>query len=239
MLWQIIFWCAGVLCLGYYILICAALRKWDSTFSRFWLAAGIFFPVSYEISARLGSETALVKILVLPVLVLAVTELVILNGMHADMKEECAYLIVLGAQVQGRRITDSLKRRLDRACEYLARHPKTRVVVSGGRGKGEDITEAEAMAEYLAARGIAPSRIEKEDRSRTTKENLVFSKAFLPGLLEPVGIVSNNFHLYRACSYARKLGYQKVSPVAAGCHPVLLLNYLVREAFAVWKMWLH
>ena len=51
------------------------------------------------------------------------------------------------------------------------------------------------------------------------------------------GIVSNNFHVYRACRYARKLGYQKVYPVPAGCHPVLFVNYAVREVFAVWKMW--
>ena len=48
---------------------------------------------------------------------------------------------------------------------------------------------------------------------------------------EPVGIVSNNFHLYRACLLAESFGYRKACPMAAGCHPVLLINYMVREVF--------
>ena len=70
------------------------------------------------------------------------------------------------------------------------------------------------------------------------------TRAVLPGdriylkLYKPVGIVSNNFHMYRALRYARKLGYQHPCPIAASCHPVLLLNYMTREFFAVWKMWI-
>ena len=41
MLWQIIFLVTGILSLIYYSAICIALKKWDSTFSRFWLATGI------------------------------------------------------------------------------------------------------------------------------------------------------------------------------------------------------
>ena len=62
-------------------------------------------------------------------------------------------------------------------------------------------------------------------------------RAFLADPEAAVGIVSNNFHLYRACALARRLGYQKVFPLPAGCHPVLFPNYMVRECFAVWKSW--
>ncbi len=160
------------------------------------------------------------------------------RGMFAGKSGVYPYLIVLGAQVDGRRITDSLKRRLDRAEMYLKEHVETVVIVSGGRGDQEEIPEAEAMEKYLLEKGIEGKRILKENRSRTTKENLIFSKVYIEDMDCPVGIVSNSFHLYRAVCYARKTGYIKPCPLAADCHPLLLPNYMVREFFAVWKMWL-
>lgn len=140
--------------------------------------------------------------------------------------------------MNGRKITDSLDRRLRTASKYLKEHPHTVVIVSGGMGKGEEITEASAMADYLLKEGIEKRRIILEDRSRTTKENLKFSSAYIEDLGADIGIVSNNFHMYRACRYAKRLGYQHPHPVSASCHPLLLINYMVREFFAVWKMYL-
>ena len=54
----------------------------------------------------------------------------------------------------------------------------------------------------------------------------------------PVGIVSNNFHVYRGCRYAKYAGFKNPFPIAASCHPLLFPNYFVRECFAVWKLWL-
>ena len=160
------------------------------------------------------------------------TEMLIIRGMSAGRYGEYTYLIVLGAQVDGRRI------RLDRAAGYLKEHPDTRVIVSGGKGNGEEISEADAMKEYLVQKGIEGKRILKEGRSRTTKENLRFSQAYIEDLDQPIGIISNNFHLYRAVCYAKKAGYGQPCPLAADCHPLLLPNYMVRECLAVWKMWL-
>lgn len=238
MLWQIIFCAAGVLCLGYYFLIAGTLRKWNSTFSSFWLAAGIFLLLGSFVAERLGCMGIFGILLLVFVLAVLLTCLLIGSGMRRSEKEPCRYLIVLGAQVSGRRITDSLKRRLDRAKEYLVQNEETLVIVSGGRGKGEDLSEAEAMASYLMENGIAKERISQEDQSRTTKENLLFSAAFMKESGCPVGIVSNNFHLYRALQYAKAAGYSNVCPIAAGCNPVLFVNYMVRECFAIWKMWL-
>ena len=159
-------------------------------------------------------------------------------GMVPRGQKEYDYLIILGAHVEGRKITDSLYRRLNKALIYLKAHPGTRAVVSGGQGTGEDVTEAQAMEDYLITQGIASYRIIKEEASTTTQENLKFSKRYMNCGEADVGIVSNNFHLYRACAYARRLGYGHPYPLAASCHPALLVNYMVRECFAVWKMWL-
>lgn len=243
MLWQIIFLLCGILCLLYYAALCFALKKWDSTFSRFWLACGLFFLLCRYIfyaKAEILKPYRMVFIIFAAgtAVIFILTELLIIRGMSAGGCGEYAYLIVLGAQVDGRRITDSLRRRLDRAAGYLKEHPDTKVVVSGGMGNKEEITEAGAMKAYLLEKGIEEKRIFEEDRSRTTKENLRFSQAYIEDLKQPTGIVSNNFHLYRAVCYARKAGYVCPCPLAADCHPLLLVNYMVRECLAVWKMWL-
>ncbi|MCI9228559.1 MAG: YdcF family protein [Dorea sp.] len=242
MLRQIIFSVFGILSLLYYALLCIRLRKWDSTFSRFWLVCGIAGLVFWYL-CRDGYEILPGILMVIPAVIFVLTEARIIRGMFPSPKcpdggEGFRYLIVLGAQVDGKRITDSLRRRLDRAIRYLLAYPATQVIVSGGMGKGEAAPEAEIMGEYLLEHGIGEERILREGRSRTTKENLEFSRAYIEDLGDPVGIVSNNFHLYRAICYAKREGYLRPCPVAADCHPLLFLNYVVREFFAVWKMWI-
>ena len=158
--------------------------------------------------------------------------------MRSDREEDCPYIIVLGAHIQGTKVTGSLSRRLEAAVSYLEDHPGTTVIVSGSMGKGEAVTEAKAMEEYLRARGISPARILLEDRSTSTKENFAFSSALIPDKAEPVGVVTNNFHMYRAKAYARRTGYKNPRAIPASSSAVLFLNYMVREFFAVWKMWI-
>lgn len=231
----------GGLCLAYYAVLCVTLKKWDSTFSRFWLAAGVLFLLCDRIDGVPVVEAwkpVLGTLAMILAVIFIVTEGMIVAGMFPKKGKDYPYLIVLGAQVNGRKITDSLYRRLQRAVRYLKVHPHTLVIVSDGMGKGEEVTEAAAMAEYLLAEGIEKRRIILEDCSKTTKENLKFSSAYIKDMGMDIGIVSNNFHMYRACRYAKRLGYQHPHPVAASCHPLLLVNYMVREFFAVWKMYL-
>ena len=158
---------------------------------------------------------------------------------EAWKKEELPDLIVLGAQVRGERITDSLKRRLDAALLYHQVCSSVKIIVSGGQGKGEDVSEAYAMAQYLREHGVKDEQIMLEDQSRTTRENLRFSKAYLEELKTPVGIVTNNFHLFRALLIGRSEGYENLTGIAAGCNRILFLNYMVREFFAVVWLWIQ
>ena len=75
------------------------------------------------------------------------------------------YIIVLGAHVNGTRLTLALLERTRRALQYMEDHPETKAVLSGGRGEGELITEARAMYHYLTEHGIAPERLFLEERS--------------------------------------------------------------------------
>lgn len=158
---------------------------------------------------------------------------------EAGRKKNCRYLIVLGAQVRGERITDSLKRRLDAALLYHQVCPSVKIIVSGGQGKGEDVSEAYAMVQYLREHEVKDEQIMLEDQSRTTRENLRFSKAYLEELKTPVGIVTNNFHLFRALLIGRSEGYENLTGIAAGCNRILFLNYMVREFFAVVWLWIQ
>ena len=147
------------------------------------------------------------------------------------------YIVILGAQIRGKKITGSLKRRLDRGLRYLQENPDTICIVSGGKGRGEDISEAEAMADYLKACGIQSERIYKEDKSTTTWENLTLSASYIEDLnKDKIGIISNNFHIYRAMKMARILGYKKVFALPASTNMVVFPNYMVREFFALFVM---
>lgn len=230
----------GIFCLLYFVLIRLAMGKWTSTFAGFWAAAGIGCLAVRLLTAYLPEwlETVVWFTFSVAVFIFLAVEIRIFSELLNKQEKKCDYLIVLGAHIEGDQVTNSLKRRLDKAMQYKEKFPKTRIIVSGGRGTGETVTEAEAMKKYLQQHGIKESCIEMEDQSTTTKENLAFSAAMLPDMNCPVGIVTNNFHIYRARQYARKLGYQNTCGIPAGCSRILLLNYAVREFFVVWKMWI-
>lgn len=148
---------------------------------------------------------------------------------------ETEYLIVLGAQMHDDGPSVILTYRLETAYEYLTKHPQTKCILSGGRGDNETISEAEGMRRYLTARGIDEGRLILEDRSRDTSENLRFSLELLPSPDVSVGIVTNNFHLYRALGIAEKLGYTKVCGVGASSRKSFLLHNMTREVVGVLK----
>ena len=107
--------------------------------------------------------------------------------------------------------------------------------VSGGQGSGEDITEAEAMYRYLTEKGVDGDRLILEDRSTSTKENLEFCSQIRDIKDKKVGVLSNNFHVYRAGLMAENLGYQHVARVPAPSDDVMQVHYVVREIFALAK----
>ena len=176
-------------------------------------------------------------VVIVGITVFGVMEVLIIKDMRAVADSDREYVIVLGAQVRGTRITKSLRKRLDTALDYLEEHPDANVVCSGGQGRGEDLSEAEAMKNYLMEHGIAEKRIITEDKSRTTYENLKFTQQLIDKDAK-IAIVTNNFHVHRAVHLAKTLGYQNVQGMAAPSDNHLLPNYMVREAIALFKEYL-
>ncbi len=148
---------------------------------------------------------------------------------------ELDYLIVLGAQMKEHGPSRVLQMRLDTAYDYLVENPDTKAIVSGGQGSDEHISEAQGMYDYLVGRGIAPERIIREDQSRNTSQNINYSSAFLDKEKDSVGIVTNNFHIFRATHIAKKSGYKQVCGIAAPSEWMLQGNNMLREFAGVVK----
>ena len=129
-------------------------------------------------------------------------------------RENLDYIIVLGAHVDGTRMTLALLERTRRALLYLEENPGTRAVLSGGMGDGERISEAEAMYRYLTEHGIDGGRLIREERSTNTKENLDYSLELI-GSTEPA------------------IG--EIYPVPSRYRSWRLLLYIPREILAIIK----
>lgn len=148
---------------------------------------------------------------------------------------ECDYVIVLGAKVNGSNPSLSLKARLDTAVEYLSQYENAKVIVSGGRGCDEDISEALCMYNYLTAAGIDKDRIIMEDESTSTKENLLYSMKLYDTDKCSTAVITSNFHVFRSVRLAKKLGYGEVYGNAAPSLWYLIPTNYVREFMAVIK----
>ena len=123
------------------------------------------------------------------------------------------FVVVLGSGLQhGGRVPPLLASRLERGRQVyqalVAQGTSPVLIVSGGKGGGERLSEAEAMSHYLIERGVPAATVVKEDRSRTTEENLTFSKAIMersrPGYR--CIVVTSSFHVFRAAIIARRVG---------------------------------
>lgn len=167
--------------------------------------------------------------------VFVIVEGCIISGFSMEGRAGLDYIVVLGAQMKAGGPSKALQYRLDEAVRYLEENPDTLVIVSGGQGPDEHISEAQGMYDYLAQKGIASGRIIKEDKSRNTFQNLTFSSEFLDKEKNSVGIVTNNFHVFRAVGIARKAGYKDVCGIAARGEPFLQYNNMMREFFGVVK----
>lgn len=168
-------------------------------------------------------------------LLFVIVEGMIFSQFAAKPQAGADYVLILGAQWKTTGPSYVLQKRLDEAIIYLKANPDVKVIVSGGQGSNEPISEAAGMHSYLVAAGIAEERIYMEDKSTSTYENLVFSGNLLDKENDKVVLVTNNFHMFRAGQIAEKQGYKQVEGLAADSYPAMLPNNLLREFFGVIK----
>lgn len=237
----------GILCLVYYtVIICYA--GTGASFSRFWLSAGTFCVLLHILirfmTVRKITLPQPVRYVICGLVLAGICIFAFIEGLiiyHAKSKADPGmdYLIALGAQIRGSRITKSLYKRLRAAEAYLKDNPETLVIVSGGQGPGEDISEAQAMKKFLLENNIDEKRILVEDRSTNTLENILFSKELIKKDGARVAVVTNGFHMFRSVGIANKQGLKNVQGLSAPSDKILFINYYVREVFGVLKDFLY
>lgn len=184
-------------------------------------------------------ELALIAALLLGFSLFTVLETMVVRGSFADESDApVSAVIVLGAGVNGETPSLTLRTRIDAAAAYLEEHPDVPVILSGGQGPGEAITEAECMRRALVRRGVDESRLYPEERSTSTQENLRYSRAILEELgVDPaqrVAIVTSDFHLCRVrLMWGGDTAAVPAHLPSALYFQCLTVNYFIREAFGL------
>ena len=117
-------------------------------------------------------------------------------------------MIILGAKVNRDGVSKTLKLRLDKAIEYYNKNKDINIIVSGGQGKDEIMTEALAMKKYLVKSGVDEKNIILENKATTTLENIIFSKEIMEDLNlgNRALIITSDYHLFRGRFIASILG---------------------------------
>ena len=238
---KIIYIACGILCVLYYLLMGIS-KRFGLSMGWLWMALGLVLigagfsdklalPRWLRIVWRAGLCACIAYTLVLCGIVM--------TGMKAVPPQNADYLIVLGARVEKNGVpSPALQHRIDSAYEYLAENPDTVVIATGGQGRDEDMPEAECIKAELMKLGIPEERILIEDESTSTTENLKNSLAIIGDKEKTVGIVTNNYHVYRSVKLAEKVGFENPCGFAASYTGITLPNYLVREAVCLTVEWL-
>lgn len=210
-----------------------------------WCLIGIclFYNLADIFQKRYPKPTKVVRriftvLLCLGLLIVGITEILIIEASFGDPKEQVEYLLVLGAKVRPDGPSVSLMDRIKAARDYLNEHPDVVAIVSGGQGPDEPMTEAKCMYDQLVALGIDPSRIWMEDKATSTWENLHFALDLIEEKTgtrpKKLGILSSEYHLFRAGLFAEKCGIESVGVPARTSRLSQMINHFMREVAGVW-----
>lgn len=176
------------------------------------------------------------------IMIIVITTFITIEGLiihEANNKydKKCDFIIVLGNRLYGNTPSPLLKCRLEAAYKYHQKFPNTPIIVSGGKGNGENISEAKAMKNYLMTLDIEDNIIIEEDKSTNTNENIKYSKKIIETLTDKnydIVIVTNGFHCYRGKLLAKKYNLN-AHTYGAKEHFVVTPHYYIREFFGCLK----
>ena len=203
----------------------------------------LFYNVCNWTKNRFPKSTRVVKtvftiLLCIGLLVVGVTEALIIHASFGDKDESCEYMVVLGAKVRPDGPSVSLMDRIRAAADYMNAHPDVIAIVSGGKGGDEPMTEAQCMFEELVKLGIDPDRIWIEDKATSTWENLHFALDLIEEKTgqrpEKIGLLSSEYHLFRAKMFAKECGVEAVGIPARTSRISQMVNHFMREVAGVW-----
>lgn len=138
------------------------------------------------------------------------------------------YVVVLGAGLNGEEVTPLLAARIDKGIAIYRKNEASKLIMSGGQGADEVISEALAMTNYALNQGVPLYDILLENQSTNTKENIRFSVALMEKDKKQFAIVTNHYHLFRALLFARQEGVKCIG-YGAKTKFYFSLNAFIRE----------
>lgn len=185
-----------------------------------------------------SNRRRLVTLLLIPVLGYAVCFLAVFLVSRQDQRQRADAIVVLGAAQYNGKPSPVLRARLDHALALYREGLAPTVVVTGGIGEGDQVSEATVGQQYLAAQGVPRQAIIVRPEGRSTQASI----AAVARWAEPLGIrrvllVSDPFHMLRLRFEARNSGLQALasptttSPISASLRREL--SFLSAEA---WKI---
>ncbi len=213
----------GGILTGYSILVnLLSFRK--IAFSEVFFISGILLIIYHFIKKRIynNEKLRLLDKMVRTLICIGLAVFFIIEGIiicyPKKSIERTDYIIVLGAGLNNRNeLSQTLRDRLNTALYCLNEYNKdSYIVVSGGQGEDEDMSEAEAMEGYLLEKGVSKDKIIKENKSRNTFENFKFSKGKIAEHSNKelkdvsVKIVTTDFHAFRSKMLAKRNGYENI-----------------------------
>ena len=202
-------------------------------FYTFMPLVGLKFPELAGITTRIFTA-----ILILGLLIVGITEAIIIKASFGDPSEPVDYVVVLGAKVNRDGPSVSLMDRICAAYEYAESHPDTILVLSGGQGTDEPITEADCMYRELIALGVDPHQLRLEVNATSTWENLNFSLEYIQhetgSRPAKIGVISSEYHLFRASLFAKACDVEFVGIPARTSRWGQRINHFMREVAGVW-----
>jgi uncharacterized SAM-binding protein YcdF (DUF218 family) len=238
-------WLIVAFCLLVSLFLRTAVRGYSFLSLVFFCIAGVivcFYLIAILKKHRPGTAKALnillCGILCLGILIYIVTGSLILDAARGDSGKDPQYIVVLGAGLRGDSPSPILSDRIQKAYTYLTEHPDAVCIASGGQGEDEQISEAQCIFNHLTQMGIDESRIWLEDKSTSTWENFKFTLNLIEEKTgsrpEQLGVLSNDFHLFRAGIFARQCGIDPIGIPAPTSNFTLRINYYLREVAGVW-----
>jgi vancomycin permeability regulator SanA len=182
-------------------------------------------------------ESTIYIVLAYIVFILIGTIIIGIKSAKRIPKYDKDYIIILGCMIKkDGSLTPLLKGRVDKAIEFAKKQKELTgkdiiFVPSGGQGSNEVISEGEAMYNYLISKGINKKQIILEAKSKTTFENLKFSKQLINNKKAKIAFSTTNYHVFRAGIYATSLN-MKVEGIGSKTKAYFWVNAFIREFIA-------
>ena len=180
----------------------------------------------------------LVALIVVPLLVYVFAFLAVVMASRQDQRRPVSAIVILGAAQYNGKPSPVLRARLDHALTLYREGLAATMVVTGGIGKGDLVSEATVGRQYLVGHGVPESAVVVRPDGRSTQASIrsVAAWAGEHGM-HSVLLVSDPFHMLRLHLEARRTSLEaytsptRTSPISANWR--LELFFFSTEA---WKI---